>query len=171
MREINNEERIAAFSHANPTIQNLWSSEESGEKLRSIFTTHSLSGNLYRSYTNVVGDVILGFHQQGELPQLLKTALGIDDTRAIRLTADLLDFLEPLNHQSPVVADALPPTIASEIAQAEAALEHVSNVRTMARDMEDLKSQAPHEAPAYKSSQDTLRPGAPKASGNRWESE
>lgn len=53
------------------------------------------------------------------------------------------------------------PTLSTDIAEAEAALARVSPVRTMARDMNDLASQAPHEPTVYQSTQpSSLRPAA-----------
>jgi hypothetical protein len=167
---VTDEERDQAYDSAPEVVRFLWASPESGERLRSIFSKHGLSEEVYRPYALTVGDVILGFYKQSELPQLLKSALGVDDVKAIRLTADLLDFLAPLNGEEAKTTHEVP-TIANEIAQTEAALAHVSSVRTMARDMEDLKSQAPHEALAYQSSQDSLRPSTQKPSDNRWGNE
>lgn len=167
---VTDEERDQAYDTASEVARFLWVSPESGERLRSIFSKHGLSEELYRPYAITVGDVILGFYQQSELPPLLKTSLGVDDVKAIRLTADLLDFLAPLN-DGVIPATNEEPTIDADIAATEAALAHTSSVRTMARDMEDLKSQAPYEPPAYKSNQDTLRPGSSKASDARWGSE
>jgi hypothetical protein len=60
--------------------------------------------------------------------------------------------------------------ISHEIAETEAALAQTIPVRTMARDMHDLESQAPAEAPVYRSEQPSVR-NRPLTDIPRWDSE
>lgn len=66
-------------------------------------------------------------------------------------------------------------SLASEIAETEAVLAHLSPIRTMAKDMHDLQSQAPHEETTYRSAQDQIitpkNPAAAPASRPHWDSE
>lgn len=61
--------------------------------------------------------------------------------------------------------------ITHDIAETEAALARVAPVRTMARDMHDLESQAPAEAPVYRSEQPARGVGTPPPPAPRWGSE
>ncbi|MBY0309707.1 hypothetical protein K2Q16_00990 [Patescibacteria group bacterium] len=97
--------------------------------------------------------------------------LSLDDAAVLVAAIDLAlpeDVLQAHAHPEAMLQAAPSPTIATEIAATEAALAHISTVRTMARDMEDLKSQAPQDNAIYKSSQDTIRPDSTQADTSRW---
>lgn len=157
--DITDEQREERFAKASPNAKKLY---EDGVGLSAVFSKNQLQQEKYRDYALLVGDVVLGFTDKSTLPKLISERLGLNDTSALRLTADILDFLAPMDENQP--------HLASEIAETEAALARVAPVRTMARDMHDLESQAPAEAPAYRSEQpsvtSTTAPAAP-----RWDSE
>jgi len=109
----------------------------------------------------LVGDVVLGLINRSDLVTLFAQRLGLSEISSLRLTADVLEFLAPLHQTQP---------LHQEIAETEAALAQTIPVRTMARDMHDLESQAPAEAPVYRSEQPSVR-NRPLTDIPRWDSE
>lgn len=154
-------QRHDAFASANPTAQQLYSDPDSGFALRDIAEHHGLADRAYyRAFARVVGDVILGFYSQGELPALLMEEVGLEPKQAREVTGDLLDFLAPLDEagdgtqagatEPPTAAtatntdeqeggghiDVVPAhNVAAEIAETEAALERVEQLHTYESDM------------------------------------
>ncbi len=191
------QERHKRHTNGTPAQKYLYGHVGAGKKLREIFVKNGLTEDQYSSYALIIGDVILGFYPQTDLPRLLKESLAISDVQALRITADLLDSLEPLNdsnwqppqeertadNKASVTVTAVPPipstpvatttVMENDIAEAEEALARIAPSRTMARDMEDLQSQEHHDASVHVSEQPTLlRPGTPRKGGDvpQWES-
>ena len=156
MNSITEEQREQAFETANSTQQSLYDDHDSALRIGAMVTKYDLS-HVRIEFVIAIGDVILGLVPQEKLPDLLIERLQITRPEAMRVTADVLDFLAPLSN--PTAAQATPIAINSqgstitdnemlevEIAQAEAALHHtVQPMRTMAHDMEIAK-EAPHAA-------------------------
>ncbi len=166
--DISEQNRNSAWQQANEIQRALYGNPESGTKLGHIFTTHSLPSEFYTTYALHVGDVILGLQKKSDLPSLLQSIGITDEVKLMRLVADLYEFLAPLNGAVPAPQSTQP--LHQEIAETEAALARVAPVRTMAGDMHDLESQAPQEAPIYRSEQPSITTN-PAKTAPRWESE
>lgn len=96
MTEPTKESRNQAFDEANPTQVRLYS--QSGQELTNICIKYDITDDDRRKkFSLTVGDVILGFYKQTELPQLLQENLGIETSKSVSITSDLLDFLSPLS--------------------------------------------------------------------------
>jgi hypothetical protein len=162
-------EREDAYEHASEIQKSLYEDQESAQALFRIAQKHALS-KVYTDFLIAVGDVILGLVPQAQLPQLMIERLGVSQATAMRITADVLDFLEPLDAtktaapvatnipiQTPTaVANPEPISLADELAEVEATFHQLQPIRTMAGDMQTLKQDAPtHQA----ASQETLLNG------------
>ena len=154
---MNHEQREKVFETASDIQKKLYESHESGLALEQIGVSHSLENHI--DFAIAVGDVILGLVPQEKLPELLVERLGIERAAAMRITADVLDFLAPLDQPEPVKtsatavpinADANPEPIndnslASEIAEAEATMQALEPIKTMSHDMEVVRSKTTDE--------------------------
>jgi hypothetical protein len=158
--DISKQQKQEAVQKITPVQERLYSDPESGTLLVAIADTHQITGDeQYTAFAIAIGDVILGLVPQEKLPELLVERLGIERAAAMRITADVLDFLAPLDQPEPVKtsatavpinADANPePTndnsLASEIAEAEATMQALEPIKTMRHDMEVMRSQAADE--------------------------
>jgi len=155
------QQRRDSFIKANNIQTTLFSEPESGEKLFDLAQRHELlrSNEKYGIFAIAIGDIILDLVPQEKLPELLVERLEIERPAAMRITADVLDFLAPLDQPEPIKtsatavpinADANPePTndnsLASEIAEAEATMQALEPIKTMRHDMEVMRSQAADE--------------------------
>lgn len=163
---ISEEQRDQIFEAATEQQKFLYASSESGRQLRQIANKHNLtSPEQYKKYALLVGDVILGLHNRSELPTLLSQSLGINTEQAVQITGDLIDFLD-----QPVKSDLSKPAddISSDIAEAEAALNSIPQMRTMDQDM---KQAQPAEEKIYSSTQEAiLKEGSKTINDNtpRW---
>ena len=158
------QQRRDSFIKANNIQTTLFSEPESGEKLFDLAQRHELlrSNEKYGIFAIAIGDIILDLVPQEKLPELLVERLEIERPAAMRITADVLDFLAPLDQPEPVKtsATAIPinseadpdPTndnsLASEIAEAEAAMASMQPIRTMSHDME-VKRAIPTDEPTH----------------------
>jgi len=157
------EQRDQAYESSSEVQKSLYEGPLSGEALYGIGKNHGLIDTDVRmSFLIAVGDVILGLVPQEKLPELLVERLEIERPAAMRITADVLDFLAPLDQPEPVKtsATAIPinseadpdPTndnsLASEIAEAEAAMASMQPIRTMSHDME-VKRAIPTDEPTH----------------------
>lgn len=116
---ITNLQRDAAYEAATNQQKALYEEPESGALLWKIAEKYQLTqDDTYRTFVIGVGDVILGLEKQTNLPGLLTEKLGLDFSQAIKLTADIIDFLN-----TPVTRE--PTDLASDIAETEAALEAI----------------------------------------------
>jgi hypothetical protein len=156
--DITDEQREERFAQSSPTAKKLY---EDGVGLLAVFSKHHIPQARYRDYALLVGDVVLGLINRSDLVTLFAQRLGLSEISSLRLTADVLEFLAPLHQTQP---------LHQEIAETEAALAQTIPVRTMARDMHDLESQAPAEAPVYRSEQPSVR-NRPLTDIPRWDSE
>lgn len=146
-----------ALDAANEIQLRLYGDPDSGTALSKIAASHPVITD-YKSFAIAIGDVILDLVPQEKLPDLLIERLQITRPEAMKVTADVLDFLAPLSNPTPAVAKPAIATgapavsdaaLAAEIAQAEATLATVVQpMRTMAHDMETAKhpSDTTHQA-------------------------
>jgi hypothetical protein len=175
------EQREGKFATASDTQKELYESYDSGAEIAKIGQTHGVTQ--LPDFAITIGDVILGLVPQEQLPQLLMERLEITQPAAMRITADVLDFLEPLNSDTKAeqLLEAVstaentipinvepgelePDTLAAELAETEAAFKQLQPIRTMAHDMETLKQV---EEPVYQAaSQETILNGQGNAQKN-----
>lgn len=182
MNQFTYEQREELFETASDIQKNLYEGHTTGLALGKISKKHSLQAK-HVDFIIAVGDVILGLVPQEKLPELLMERLGIERAQAMRITADVLDFLAPLDQ--PEVAETAtavpintsPETVndnslASEIAEAEAAIQTMQPIRTMSHDMETMRSALGDEVVHTAASQADLldRTTTPKADApdDRW---
>ena len=189
-------QRDEAYENASEIAQHLCDSPESGEQLYEIAKRHAFadSAQQYRAYALAVGDVILGFYEDRELPALLMQEAGLDGKTARAVTADLLEFLAPLHGEpaaAPSPAASPSPTAAtapaadesaaqwaSEIAAAEAALAATETLHTYASDQAavsagEARGQKPpmrpeRVEPEHRSSQSDLLQRSDTTNRARW---
>jgi len=182
------EQREQAYEASSEVQKYLYEGQRSGQALYDIGKNRGLVDVEVRMQFLIgVGDVILGLVPQSQLPQLIIERLGLTQADAMRLTADVLDFLAPLSDSGVAVATRIPinqtataaesaspetvvaseqnppPTpesvdsLAAEIAATEASFHQLQPIRTMASDMNSLRST---EEPVHQGvSQNTLLNG------------
>lgn len=176
------EQQEKAFAQANDIQKNLYSTPQSGIKLHKICAQHKIIDKKMPFFV-AVGDVILGLVPQEKLPELLVERLNIDQAKARQITADVLDFLAPLEEQQTTPATTSVPintlapqdnSLTNEIAEAEALMNNMQPIRTMSHDMEVIRSA--HDEPTHTaaSQEDLLdRTATPKDKNYdaRWDTE
>jgi hypothetical protein len=177
------QQRDDAYGASSEVQKSLYEGPASGQALYDIGKNHGLvEVEVRMSFLIAVGDVVIGLVPQAQLPQLMIERLGVSQATAMRITADVLDFLEPLDAtktaapvatnipiQTPTaVADPGPISLADELAAAEATFHQLQPIRTMAGDMQTLK----HDVPIHQAaSQETLLNGdgnGKKNPGAQW---
>ena len=157
--DISKQQKQEAVQKITPVQERLYSDPESGTLLVAIADTHQITGDeQYTAFAIAVGDVILGLVPQEKLPELLVERLGIERPAAMRITADVLDFLAPLDQPEATETTTTVPinnteqsndnSLASEIAEAEAAMKSMQPIRTMSHDME-IKRGTPADEPTH----------------------
>lgn len=180
--DIREEQRNQALDDVSETAYALYAAPENGQKLWNIAEFHQLTtGTMYALFAMAIGDVILGLVPQEKLPDLLVERLQITRPEAIRVTADVLDFLAPLSNNQPStpVSNPVPinqttstPTVTAipqneilevEIAQTEANLKHATHppLRTMADDMRVANTEKKTLPPMPAPTPDQLIPDGP----------
>ena len=152
------EQRESAYDSATKTQQHMYSGYGAGVPIYSIAQKHKIQS--HTDFAIAIGDVILGLVPQEKLPELLVERLGVERPAAMRITADVLDFLAPLDEPQPEASDtattvpinttepANDNSLASEIAEAEAAMESMQPIRTMSHDME-VQRGTPADEPTH----------------------
>lgn len=167
MEIITDEQRDLAYVNANDKQRYLYSAPESGKNLRIIADKYGLTDNkIYYDFVVLIGDVVLNLVSRAKLPVLLSEKLRINSEVAVKITGEIIDFLDTSTDLS------------SDIAETEAALKQTevkTKFRTMADDIKQSQSYSTSDAPVYTSSQtDLLTPKAPipkPADIPRWSSE
>lgn len=166
--EITDEQFEAAYASATPAQKYLCTL--AGNELLQIAEKHRLTNpDIYKMFSLIVGDVVLGFYKSSDLPAIFARELGLVSETANSVARDLLDFLAPLSDET-----WQPPQettdIALEVEAMESALETLPQVRTM--------PQAPTGSePVYTSTQAAIlhesaqSVPAPTPSPARWETE
>ena len=95
---ISEEQREAAYESATESQLELCDTAASAKKLATISERHKLIQlGVHTTFSIAIGDVILGLVPQEKLPSLLIERLQIGQSDAMRITADVLDFLAPLS--------------------------------------------------------------------------
>ena len=151
-------QREKKFEQANDIQRILYDGPEAGIEIYEIAKKHSIAEAENPQLAIAIGDVILGLVPQEKLPELLVGRLSIERAAAMRITADVLDFLAPLDQpETAETATSVPinnaepandNSLASEIAEAEAAMESMQPIRTMSHDME-IKRGTPADEPTH----------------------
>lgn len=182
---ITNEQRDQEYETASEIQKHLYASPASGNQLWKIAATHQLTDDkTYTEFVTAVGDVVLGFFNSIQLPQLLAERLNMDPKKALAITADVLDFLEPLT-TGEVPAPAAPtantttpnpekqPTsnqsassLQAEIEKTEAALNSTPTLRTMAADMKSVQKES--DTPTYTTTQEAILKEGKTSDEVRW---
>jgi hypothetical protein len=167
----------------------MYAGQEAGIKIAKIAKTHQLI-HKHIDFSIAVGDVILGLVPQEKLPELLIERLGIERPDAMRITADVLDFLAPLeadtskdieatnsipiNSEHTDVAPISTNSLASEIAEAEAVMKNMQPIRTMSHDIEVIRAvddEPTHSAASQKDLLDRTATIKDKNHAARWGTE
>lgn len=157
--KITKEQRDNAYEQSDPVAQELAGSVESAEDLYRIAERHHLSDPAhYRPFALTVGDVILGFYTQTELPDLLQSEAGLSADEVNAVMVDLTEFLAPLSkvsktHTKDGVSAPSPDSTASTTTNtptppAEPVEPHVRQLHTYASDVARLKDTEPKPNPA-----------------------
>lgn len=130
-------QRQQAEDNANETQLRLYAEPESGEQLWTIATKYNLTErSTYFTFSQMVGDVILGFYKVDDVGALISRALPqVQGVQKIALEADIKMFLYPLSAQTTVGSVASN----SEIIAIEKEIESLQPVRTMSHDMAAIK--------------------------------
>ncbi len=174
------EQREDAYNTATAKQRSLYEGSENGQALYTISQRHGISDqDRHLHFLVAVGDVILGLVPQEKLPELFVERLQISQPDAMRITADVLDFLAPLNQPTntpvPITTQPQPAemtkvstdsqdTLAAELAETEAAFKQLQPIRTMAHDMETIRTE---EEPVHQAaSQETILNGQGNAEKN-----
>ena len=130
------------------------------QSLQIMAETLELNSAQKDAFYSLIDEVLVGELQQTKLPSVLVERLEIERPAAMRITADVLDFLAPLDEPQPdtgKAATAVPinnaepvndNSLASEIAEAEAAIESMQPIRTMSHDME-VQRGTPADEPTH----------------------
>ena len=133
--------------------------------LDDIFESSGAEPDKYTQFMQLVSEIVTGVTPVTSLESRLATDLGLTKTAPV-IATQLLSFIG----YSASIPPTAPQPLHQEIAETEAALAQTIPVRTMARDMHDLESQAPAEAPVYRSEQPNVR-NRPLTDIPRWDSE
>lgn len=168
MNQFTYEKREELFESATDIKKSLYESHTTGLALGKISTEHSLRAK-HIDFAIAVGDVILGLVPQEKLPELLTERLSIDQAKALQITADVLDFLAPLEQSTDVSETTIPintefpkgDTLANEIAEAEATMQKMQPIRTMSRDIEVMRAATEEPTHTSASQADLLKREAP----------
>jgi hypothetical protein len=109
------EQRREAAKIATEQQRYFYESEEAAEKLYSIAEQNQLNPEQTSRVIEEVANVVLGFYPQGKLIELFTEDNLLTQPQALRLTADILDYLAPLTAEAtptdtPPVAAKVPAT-------------------------------------------------------------
>jgi hypothetical protein len=143
-------------------------------RLKVIAETHKITDETNQiKLSEIVQNVAFDNVQQSRLPRLLQAEINIDQATAMRMTGDILDFLDTPQPQGSTNISSVAnqqesrPTeqsLAAELAETEAAFKQLQPIRTMAHDMETLKQV---EEPVYQATdQETILNGQGNAQKN-----
>ncbi len=122
----------------------LYGSEEAAEQLGRILDEASVTDIATRNQIiEQVANISLGFYPLNQIEQVLESIVSHDISET--LTQELLVFFAPLDNDTNIIE--------TEMAEIEANIQQLAQVRTMPRDMNVVQS---GEDPIYRSEQDTL---------------
>lgn len=118
---------------------------------------HSFTTNQERVLTNAIQLYLLGLLTKNTFEEFISSECGLSTDEAAVLAAATLETIPTEIHTALEVPAPTPSdsqqTIARDIAETEAALQQLAQVRTMSRDMTVIQS---GEDPVYRSNQDAL---------------
>lgn len=161
---INKQQREQAEAAANEMQLRLYAEPESGEQMWNIATKFNLTErSVYRMFAQMIGDVILGFYKQQDVLALIQHQFTqLSPTQQLELELEIKKFLLPLSGAPTNPAVGINPALAAEISATEHDLQSLHNIRTMAHDMQEVKTHPvvtpPTPEPIHQSSQaDLLR--------------
>ena len=171
--EITKTQRQLAEERASEIQRRLYGEPESGEQLWNIASKYRLTErSVYYIFTQLVGDVILGFYKTSDVAALMQhtfPSLQIHEQTA--LTKEVETFLLPLQQNTP----SAPAVHTIDASEPTAHPEPLHNIRTMSADMNVLRPQA--EVVHTASSQADILARPPIAPSNtpvnspRWDSD
>ena len=96
------EQREKKFEKASELQRQLYDGAESGRAIGTLAEKHKITQHV--DFAIAVGDVILDLVPKKQLPSLMVERLGVSQADAMRISADVLDFLAPLSAPQPVAA-------------------------------------------------------------------
>ena len=142
MPTITNEQRDVAYEAATEEQKTLCNS---GARLQTIATEHNIPDEKYLPYVLIAGDTILGLRSRSDLPQFLQIEVGVTSEQALKITGDLIDFMDgkTLSESEDVTS----------MESANAAPKPNPQVRTMAGDIAKLQG---NEETVYSSTQEAI---------------
>jgi hypothetical protein len=148
---ISPEQRKEAAKRATKEVLYFYESEEASEKLYAILERNAITREEQRSSIVLeVANVVLGFYPVTKLPEVLTGTFGLDIRKTLALTADIVDYLAPLENRSASTAVVPEETllgskqeIAMEIAETEADFARIPKVHTMAADIDRARASVP----------------------------
>jgi hypothetical protein len=175
------EEYQNAYKNAPAEIKAIIDSDELSKICDNIIEEHSLSNTSFSLIIGILSRIILKVIEPNEKVIDLLESLTISHTQKTSLVQSLnlsaLNLLKKSNYPLATTLNSQNNILSSDIVETEEALKHLSTVRTMARDMHDLESQAPHEPNTHQSTQaatlnrDAVQsPVTPPTPGPRWDS-
>ena len=141
MSTITNEQRDTAYAAATEEQKSLCNS---GARLQAIATKYNLPEEKYLPYVLIAGDTVLGLRSRSDLPQFLQIEVGVTSEQALKITGDLIDFMdgktlaEAKEQTSPKSSPTPKPN---------------PQVRTMAGDMAKIQN---NDEPVYSSTQEAI---------------
>lgn len=157
--DITNDQRDQAYETATEEQKYLYAHPESGQRMRSIANKHNIvSGELYKAYALLIGDIILNLKNRSELPKLLTETLSTSLEESKKIANDLEAFLD----RKPSTSTDL----ATDIAEIESSLQQaqpksIPQIRTMAADMDRAQATTDNEPTHSSSQEDLLRKNNP----------
>lgn len=145
MPTITNEQRDIAFEAATEQQKSLCTSPESGAQLQNIASKHGIPEEKYVLFVLIAGDTVLGLRNQSDLPQFLQIEIGVTSEQALKITGDLIDFMD-----GKMLAEAKDQT---PLEPGNLAAKPNPQVRTMAGDIAKLQG---NEETVYSSTQEAI---------------
>lgn len=123
--EITKAQRVLAEERASEIQRRLYGEPESGEQLWNIASKYNLTErSTYYSFTQLVGDVVLGFYTQDQIGALIANKLPqVQGTTRIALEADIKIFLYPLTDPNYVQSVTKVPPVTNELSTEISAME------------------------------------------------
>ena len=113
--------------------------------MQAIATKYNLPEEKYLPYVLIAGDTVLGLRSRSDLPQFLQIEVGVTSEQALKITGDLIDFMDgkTLSESEDVTS----------MESANAAPKPNPQVRTMAGDIAKLQG---NEETVYSSTQEAI---------------
>jgi len=138
---ITNEQRQQAEERASEIQLKLYAEPEAGEQLWNIATKFDITErSVYYTFTQMVGDIILGFYKISDTLQLIQYYIPtLDPMSQLELETEIKKFLLPL-----IASTSTTPATAT------------TNTNQIAKSLTITQTRPEPEPPIYQSSQDAL---------------